>query len=420
MKKKFLAFCAFFLRLAIAPLYHHSDPDNYYYWGKYLWKTKDFLGFLGKSIPNAMPATYPPVFYYLLFVWRGLYEFLEKILWWLNLKVAFFPSNFIFWFQSYGAGIAFNKLIAIVADLFCGYLILKIVKEIGGSRKFGLVAAIAFLFLPASWYISAYWGQIESLYSLFVLLSFFLVFKDRFLWGTMTLGLSALIKPTGLFVLPVFLVYVLKKKKFIDLILGGVFLVLIAYLLYFPFQPINTLPWAVSFYFGSFKGELNYLVSNAFNFWTLLFGFDQRPDNFLFLGVPLFSYGFLIFLSIAGGICFGLWKKQSKEKLFFAAFLCAFAAFLFLPRMHERYFFTAYIFLAILSGINKKYFYIFIIMSIFHFFNLYHFWWHPKIPWLIGLLSNMTVIRGIIGISLGIFLYTLINFLKNEPFDNHR
>ena len=418
MKKVFLFFSAFVLRLAVAPLYHHSDPDNYYYWGKYLWETKDFLGFLGKSVPNAVTATYPPIFYYLLFLWRGVYESLGKILWWLNLKVSFFPSNLIFWFQSYGAGVAFNKLIAIIADLFCGYLILKIIKEIGGSRKFGLAAVIAFLFLPGSWYNSAYWGQIESLYSLFVLLSFFWILKGRVLWGTVALGVSALIKPTGLFVMPVFLTYALKKKKFIDLLFAGVFLVLIAIILYFPFQPASTFSWAVSFYFKSFKGELNYLVSNAFNFWSLLFGFDQRPDSSLFLGLPLFLYGFLVFFSIAILICFRLWKKETKKNLILSAFLCAFSAFLFLPRMHERYFFTAYVFLAVLSGLKKGYFYLFLTMSLIHFFNLYHFWWQPNIPFLVELLSNMMIIRGIIGISLGIFLYLLIKFIKDETFSN--
>ncbi|MDP2946872.1 MAG: hypothetical protein Q8N88_02045, partial [Nanoarchaeota archaeon] len=111
---------------------------------------------------------------------------------------------------------------------------------------------------------------------------------------------------------------------------------------------------------------------------------------------------------------------QTKEKLIFAAFLCAFSAFLFLPRMHERYFFTAYVFLAVLAGLKKSYFYLFIILGLIHFLNLYHFWWQPNIPFLVELLSNMMVIRGIIGISLGIFFYLLTKFLKDETFNNHR
>lgn len=403
---------AFVFRLLLLPLYHHSDADSIFYWGKYLWEKKDFLFFLGKAVPNAMRAAYPPLFYYLLFVWRGLYEHVGKILWWVNIRVPIFPSNLIFWYQSYKIGVAFNKIPAILADLGCAYLIFRIIRQIKERENLGRWSVILFLFLPATWYNSAYWGQIESIYSLFILLGFFLTLKDKFLWAAFSLMISALIKPTGLFVLPAFLIFAIKKKKTIDVFVAGLLGLVTAVILYFPFQPLNTLWWATSFYFKSFRGELNYLVSNAFNFWALLFGFDQRPDSFPFLGVPLNLWGLFIFflLAVITGVKF--WEKNNKQGLIQASFLLAFAGFLFLPRMHERYFYTALTFSAILGGLNKKYFWSLVALSLIHFLNLYHFWWQPKIPLLISFLSSPVAVSAIIMVEIGLFWIPFKDYLK--------
>ncbi len=408
MKKIFfLGLTALVLRLTLAPLTHHGDADSIFFWGKYLWEKKDFLSFLGKAVPDAMPAIYPPIFYYLFFLWRGLYDVLGRFLWFLNIKIAIFPSNFIFWYQGHYAGVGFNKLPAIFSDFGCAFLIYKIAKIIGVKENQAKLSSWLFLLLPAAWYNSAYWGQMDSLYSVFILLAFYLALKDKLLLGTFSLAVSALIKPTGLFVLPVFLAFALKKKRTVDFFLGGIFSLALAWVLYFPFQPLKTIPWAVEFYFKSFRGELAYLVSNAFNLWTFLFGFDQRPANSLFLGISLSFWGFLIFSATALLIVLCLWRRPLGKQFIIASFLCGFAAFLFLPRMHERYFYTALVFLAPLSGLGKKWLYSLVILSLIHFINLYHYWWYPKIPLFISIFSNLTVIRGIIVLSLLIFAWSL-------------
>ena len=200
---------------------------------------------------------------------------------------------------------------------------------------------------------------------------------------------------------------------------GGVLGTVMVIISYFPFQPLNTPWWAINFYFKSFRGELNYLVSNTFNFWALLFGFDQRLDSATFLNVPFRFWGFLIFSFFLVVISVQLWKKSNSKQFILAAFLSAFAAFLFLPRMHERYFYTALILAAILGGMRKKSLFLFIILSLIHFLNLYHFWWQPKIPFLIPFLSNLSIVRGIIVLNLAIFFYFLKGFLKDEIINNH-
>lgn len=408
---------AFLIRIIIAPIYHHGDADTYFFWAKYLWGKKDFLFFLGKAVPNAMSALYPPLFYYLLFLWRGLYELLGSMIWFLNVKISIFPSNLILLYQSYNFGVTFNKIPAILADLGLGLLIYKIGSRLG-TKKLAFLTTIFYLFLPATWYNSAYWGQIESLYCFFVILGFFLVLKEKFLWAIVSISFSALIKPTGLFIFPALLVYFLKKKEFLDLLVGGIIFLLIALILYFPFQPINTLPWALRFYLSSFSGEISQLTANAFNFWALIFGFGKK-DTVLFLNFPAKYVGWGIFIVSVLIVCIRLWQSKQKKSLFVASFLIAFSAFLFLPLMHERYFYTALVFSAILGSFKKEWLYCFIMLSVIHFFNLYHFWWSPRIPFLVSFLSNLIVIRGIIIVNLIIFVYFLIHFLQDGSFDNN-
>jgi len=408
------------LRIVLSPIYHHSDADTIFYWGKYLWEKKDFLYFLGKAVPDAMPAVYPPIFYYLLFIWQGFYDLVGKIFWWSNLKWPLFPSSLIFWYQSFDVRIAFNKIPAILADLGCAWLIYSISRTLKAKESFSKLTALFFLFLPFSWYNSAYWGQVDSLYSFFILLGFFLILRQRYLLAIFLFGVSVLIKSSGIVVLPAVLILVVKKKRLIDLWWASLAVCLLAFILYFPFQPLNTLSWAVNFYLQSFRGELNYLVSNAFNFWALLFGFDQRSDGTTFWGIPFRLWGFLLFFLLVIIISAKLWQKTCTKQFILAAFLSSFAAFLFLPRIHERYFYTALLFSAILGSLGRKWLMIFILLSMLHFFNLYHFWWHPGIAFLTALLSNMFIIRAIIVSNIIIFGYCCFLFVKNEPVGNNR
>jgi len=218
-------------------------------------------------------------FYYLIFIWRGFYELIGRLLWFINLKISFFSSNLIFWYQSLRGGIAFNKILASLSDIGCAWIIFKIIKFLGRRDKLAKIATAFFLLLPSTWYNSAFWGQDESLYCLFILLAFFLSFKNYYLLGTVCLGLSALIKPISLFAAPAFLLLCFKEKKITDLVVGLFLSTIIALILYFPFLPLATFSEAIGTYMGNFRGELTDLVANAFNFWALIYDFEPRPST---------------------------------------------------------------------------------------------------------------------------------------------
>lgn len=407
-------------RIILTFLFSHSDAVSFYYWGKHLWEN-GFLEFLGKGVPNAMDAYYPPLAYYLLFLTRGLYVLVHKVFWQINLIIPAFPSNFIFWLETEKVGFAINKLPGIISDFGIAFLIYLIVKKIG-QIKLAIPVALAYLATPAVWYNSSLWGQNDSFCYFFVLLSFWLLLRNKILLSMIVFSLAIFTKQIVIIALPVFSIFLFKKAKLKEILLGILLFMAIAFILYFPFQPVNTLPWALNHYIKSFQGEINYMVANAFNFWALLFGFDNRPDTSFFFGLPLFIWGRSLFIIFAGLILFKLLKLKKDSCFFIASFLLTFAAFLFMPKMHERYFYPALVFGAVIGGFNKKWYGLFWLISIIHFLNLYHFWWFPRISFLIAMLSNLLIVKSIIIVSLAIFIYFLFQFLrsKNDSFYYHR
>ncbi len=401
-----IIFTAFLLRIAIALLGEHGDVVNYYWWAKDLWE-KGLLGFYDRNIDNAMRPTYPPVTSYIFWLSVGLHQLILKISWVLNIYIPIFPSNFILWLESEKGWYFFNKLPAIFADLGIIYFLYQIGKRLK-NRKAGIVSALSFAFSPPFWYNSALWGQTDSIYGFFILTSLLNLFQKKFIFATFLYALAILTKPTAFFAFPILIIGWLRSGR--TLLKNVIIFLLLPIALYLPFHPQNLLPWILSFYQRSLGGELSYIVANAFNFWALIFGFDNKPDTSLFLGIPVYAVGNTIFAVLALSIFLGMQKRYNNQIVILLTTIISFAAFLFLPRMHERYFYPTLLLLVSLVGLNKKYMWIFISLSLIHFINLYHFWWFPRWNFIVGILSNHIVEKFLVVLNIIFFLYLVVIF----------
>ena len=482
---------ALLLRLVFAPIVFHPDVVDTLNWGKSLY-TDGFRNFYARDVPDAGPPNYPPIYFEIFYVSRYLYEQSKSFVWNVNLTIHAFPSRLYLWFESPNGQKTFNKLSAISADLGIAYTIYRLVKKLS-DKKAAKYSATLFLILPSSWYISAVWGQTESVFILPFVLALYFFNQKRWVLTSVFYLVSLLIKPQAIVLMPllvsIYLVLV-GVRNIARSVFAGIILVIVTAL---PFL-ISLMPMAfVDLYRSNIREISGYLTANAFNFWGLFYGFSPKYDSMKILGQSAFSWGWTLYIllnlilitafkktpsvsswnelnadnakavpslahmssSFRGNSAresrenvikkftvhfrthlfkrgsvevFDLVKPDfktlqgfeiaSKNKGFvnilYLLTLSSMGAFLLLTRMHERYFYLPYVLLIILAGIDKKVRLIALLASLIFFVNLYHFWWFPKIPMMITLLSSRPTEIVLILFNFYVFmkLYTRFNELE--------
>lgn len=105
------------------------------------------------------------------------------------------------------------KLIPITADVISTYFVYRIVriKYPRGNKPYW--AAGVFFILPTIFINSAHWGQMDALYTLFIIISLFFFLKEKPLLGMLAYALSFSIKIQTIFFIPFLVILFLKKKS---------------------------------------------------------------------------------------------------------------------------------------------------------------------------------------------------------------
>lgn len=369
MKK--ILFWALCIRLILVPFAFHSDLTTNSIWGIYakefgLVGYYDWLNFGNYAIPE-----YPPLSTILFLVLRWIYEFIFSIFWKINISLKLFPSLFITWLDNFGYA-SLLKLPGIFADVGIGYLIYRYTKK---TRLASL-----YLFNPAVIYLSSLWGQTESFVGFFALFGLILILSKRYLSGAVALFISFMTKATMLPLVPISLIQMIKNKITVRNIVVPFSLVFLgAFALGYMFTDHVPIYWLLNTYKERFitgPHNLEFINLNAFNFWSLLLGMSRISDKVAFLGVSLFQWGWIVFLPFLITV---LYKFTKTGNLFFACLLIFYAAFLFLPRMHERYLYPIFIFFPFILLKIKKLMPNLYIASFIFLVNLYHWWPVPNI-----------------------------------------
>jgi len=407
--KKIILF-ALVLRLFLAPFSYHQDVEVNYWWGKFavdfpLRGYYDWLEFGGYTHPNQ-----PMLYIYLYQAVRYTYLFGYNLLWWINVHIPLFPSNLMSWYFLYG-NYFLEKLPFILSDLLLIYFVYLFIKKYFSTR-IALLASLILAFYPPLIYNSSLWGGNESLLNLLGLLSVYLFYKNKNIFGALSFTLCLLFKSSLLIFLPVILVIFFKNKPNPkDLILTFLLPVVTTLVLAYPFATGPLLPWIINSYLKIFlPGIMPFLTANAFNFWALFFGLVPRLDEIKIL--PLISaYGFstligTIYLVLSA---IKLFNNYHLKNILLTLVKISLFSFVFLTRMHERYSYPILIPLYLLCFFDKQFIKYFIILTITHLLNVYHGWWIPPLPFLISLLKFEPTIRfiSLLNLVLAVKLITI-------------
>ena len=275
------------------------------------------------------------------------------------------------------------KLPAILCDLACGFLLYtEAVKKLHFSELQGICVACAYLFHPAIILNSSCWGQVDSVYTLVVILMCLFLMDGNMLPAYAVYGLGVLLKPQTLIFTPVLLVGILDHvflndfawRKFFYNLCGGIAVICGMFLLCTPFG----LQAAISQY-TSTLGSYEYAAINAYNFWGLL-GMNWIDQNTVFLFLPCKTWGtIVIVLIVLFTFLIAMRCRKEPSRYFCLSAFIILTMFLFSVRMHERYMYPglAMLLFCCLYQSSGSFWKCYTGFAVLHFYNtanvLYHY-----------------------------------------------
>src|SRR3989344_652357 len=429
-KKRFLVLLfisGLILRLSLLFYDYSWDLNNHIAWAKDL-HNRGFGGFYetqSSEVYASLFPNFPPLSSFIFYILYSIHSLLEKVAWEINLAVPLFPSKLVFFIQSRTFLAALMKLPAVFADLGIAWIIYLFSKKLSKNQVTNKLITSLVLFNPAFFFLSSLWGQIDSLPIFFALISIYLLlFTEKYIAGDLLFVLGILVKPTALVYLPIYLISFLQKYKLIKFIKAVLLGSLIFYLSFIPFlsnlkNPF--LPFTIFTEKIMAAQSLPFVTNGAFNFWVLIKGFTGIKDTAPFLlGISyrLWGYfitGFFILLTLKSFL-------KTKNQFFYSVFLIAFAVFLFLTKMHERYSLLPLPFILLASLKNspkgrsissrKNLLKWFVVLSLISFLNLYHSWPVPKLGFITDLLYYPAITSGLSLFNVVIFFYLI--FRQNK------
>lgn len=304
-------------------------------------------------------------------------------------------------------GVHLIKLYPMFFDCLSALLAIRIAKFF---RYEPTLAVIALLPNLAFHYNSFIWGQFDSVYAFFVLLTMFALARKKYFLAVVALLLGLNIKLQTIFFLPViFLLAIYTKSELRNKIsarhtgrvaLQVVVIAAVQLVILLPFLFHHSPVEILTLVFHRWSTSKDFLTFNAYNWWILsgATSMQTTTTSRWLLGITYSTWGYALFL-VSSGIAllplfwatltkimlqWKVWRGKSAvlsnqqvfEYAVLTAYICTMNMFFFLPQMHERYAHAAVLLSAVLFLISRKP-WILVCTSIAYVMNLEHvnhFW----------------------------------------------
>jgi Gpi18-like mannosyltransferase len=260
------------------------------------------------SLANGNFSNYTPAYLYLLYLTRVFSD-------WFGSMVAI-------------------KIIPTMFDLLSAFAILLMARIKFEDDKPYLFSAIFFV-LPTIMFNSTGWGQIESLYTSFLLLCAYFLLKEKPFLALLMFGVAFSFKSQSIFFLPFLGILFLKGKiRWYHFVLIPVVYVVLA----IPAAWIGR-SWAsiLSIYIGQ-VGQYHSLSMSAPNLYVFV------PDSFYEIGVWIGMGIFLIAMAVWGWVNWRAKIAYDNRQIMLMALSALTLVPFVLPKMHDRYFYPVDVF----------------------------------------------------------------------------
>jgi Gpi18-like mannosyltransferase len=269
-----------------------------------------------------------------------------------------YPPMFLYWLAAAdllhptdATLVALIKLPSVVADVLTGAIMLALVWK--RSRPAAVLVGAVYLFNPAIWYVSAYWGQTDALYTGFLVGALGLLARGRCTWAWIVFSLALMTKIQSLAILPLFVMATVSRRSKIELARGGLAALLTILLITIPWWLNGKVPNMIQSWFAVANATSRVDVS-AYNLWYLVLGGQVQavaatehpfnlPVSYRLLGFGLYG-AFLLLAALL------IWRSRARS-IFLAGAILSLGLFVLFIDIHERYLFPA-IALSLLAAVN--------------------------------------------------------------------
>lgn len=294
-----------------------------------------------------------------------------------------------------------------------GYKILSILFDYGLAIIIGFLSIFLFdtknkniifmagysftLFLPTVILNSAYWGQADSIYSFFAILSLLFLLRNKYLFSFISLGIAFGFKLQTVFILPVFLLVYLIRKNF-----SIFYFLLIPVTMYFIYIPSFIFGRSILSPISVYMNQVSEykLLSSGINLWGIFGNGDYHN---------LHLFAIILTLSILTMCLSYVWityeNEIDSEFILKLTVWCIWTCIMFLPSMHERYGFISELLMVPLLIKDRRMFLPFILMLIPVLSGYSVFLFHTVI-------SNTTYISMVY--LLGYLSFSYVIFIKDK------
>ena len=226
------------------------------------------------------------------------------------------------------------KLIPVLFDALSAFAVFKLVRLKFPQGQAPWLAMAGFLLLPTILLNSAYWGQIDSLYTSFLLLCVYFLLTERPAPAMLMLGLSLSIKAQAIFLFPFLAVLFLKKRiPWPTLLIPPLVFVVSILPAVWAGRPFME---ALTIYLSQ-SGEFQQVSMHAPNLYSFAVGHPTWRQ-------PIYYGGLALTAVILGGWILGYARRRfalTPRLVLLMALLSAALTPYLLPRMHDRYFYPA-------------------------------------------------------------------------------
>lgn len=419
------------VRLVLMPLPDPADFDLSTFWLPWMAYGAEH-GLAQLYLSGQPPVNYPPLFLALLAGLGKLYGLLVPGFGYTPLQSVLI------------------KLPAVLADLAVGGLLYRAALSVaaqssittparaGDASSHALLAAGLWLFNPAIIYVSAFWAQVDSIHTLWMVAALLAALAGRWGWSGVLMGLALLSKLHAIVLLPLLLVLALRYSPR-AIALGALGLGVVLMLGLLPLALSGALTSVLAAYFGAI-GYYPLLSVNAYNGWFIVQSlsaqvFNQAildtarvagPVTLRWLGLGLLAAYTALLLGL-------LWPRltqgpahavrgmvstsrdwlapQVQLLVFFAAGLLFFGFFSLATEMHERYGLPALAFLTLPAAVSRRVLWPYLLLTAVWSFNLVRvFPWGPDILRLLQGIPGDRLLASLA--SLALFVWLTILYLR--------